>query len=417
MAKENTDLPHNLVAFVNDPVSEQVIAKVIQEKTMAYAEAKQGSCRDAVEFLKQNRSPKILIIDISDSELPLGDIAKLKEHSTPNMNIIVVGSRNDVGLFRDLMNEGVSDYLVKPLNTNIIRKAVDDANGIKHGSIVKTGKMMQFISSVGGAGSTTAVSNVGWILANKHFKRSLVMDIDFLYGTSNLMLDLKTENAYLDILESPDKIDDYFIETILRKHGNRLYYLGGLVDLVRGINVDIDAFEAMLDIIKRQFNYILIDSQREISPINRLCMDKTDVFIIMVEMSVASAQNTARLLEYLNTTQSKKKVLLVANKVGFSSGGALPKESFEQVVDRKIDYIMPLDENLALAAANIGQPVAASGGSLGAALEDLTDDILGKRENASIIKQLEEEAGWTVDKVQRVTTETLGKIKHLLGGD
>ncbi len=144
-------------------------------------------------------------------------------------------------------------------------------------------------------------------------------------------------------------------------------------------------------------------------------MDKTDIFLIMVEMSVASAQNTARLLEYLNTTQAKKKVLLVANKVGFSSGGALPKESFEQVVDRKIDYIMPIDENLALAAANIGQPVAASGGSLGSALEELTDDILGKRENASIIEQLEEEAGWTMDKVQRVTTKTFGKIKHLLG--
>ncbi len=415
MAKENTDLPHNLVAFVNDPVSEQVIAKVIQEKTIAYAEAKQGSCQDAVNFLKENRSPKVLIIDISDSELPLGDIAKLKEHSTPNMNIIVVGSRNDVGLFRDLMNIGVSDYLVKPLNTNIIKKAIDDANGIKVGSVVKTGKMIQFISSVGGAGATTAVSNVGWILANKHFKRSLVMDIDFLYGTANLMLDMKTENAYLDILESPDKIDDYFVETVLRKHGNRLYYLGGLVDLVRGVNVDIDAFEAMLDIIKRQFNYILIDSQREISSINRLCMDKVDAFIIMIEMSVASAQNTARLLEYLNTTQAKKKVLIVANKVGFSSSGALPKESFEQVIDRKIDYIMPVDENIALAAANIGQPVAASGGSLAMALEDITDDILGKRDNASIMKELEERQGWTLDRIQDEAGNILQKIKNVLG--
>ncbi|MCR5225478.1 MAG: AAA family ATPase, partial [Alphaproteobacteria bacterium] len=282
-------------------------------------------------------------------------------------------------------------------------------------SVVKTGKMIQFISSVGGAGATTAAANVGWILSNKHFKRTLLMDIDFLYGTANLMLDLKTENAYLDILESPDKIDDYFVETILRKHGNRLYYLGGLVDLVRGVNVDIDAFEAMLDIIKRQFNYILIDSQREISAINKLCMDKTDAFIILTEMSVSSAQNTARLLEYLNTTQQKKKVSIVANKVGLSSGGALPKESFEQVIDRKIDYIMPLDEGLALAAANIGQPVAASGGSLAASLEEITDDILGKRDNAAIIKQIEEQQGWTLDKVEEKAGQIFQKIKSVLG--
>lgn len=415
MATQSNDLPHNLVAFVGDPVSEQVIAKVIHEKNMAYADVSQGTCENAVEFLKNNRSPKILIIDISSSELPLSDIAKIKEYSTPNLNLIVIGSKNDVGLFRDLINIGISDYIVKPLSTAILTRAIDNANGVKQSSVIKTGKVIQLIGSVGGAGTTMTAANIAWILANKHFKRSLLMDIDFLYGNSNLMLDLKTENAYLDILESPDKIDDYFVETILRKHGNRLYYLGGLVDLIRGINVDIDAFNALLDIIKRQFNYILIDSQREIGSINKLCMDKADAFIIMVEMSVASAQNTSRLLEYLTTSQQKKKTLIIANKIGLSSGGALTREAFEQVIDRKIDYLMPMYEHLALAAANIGQPVAASSGVLTTALEDITDDILGKKENASIIEKLEEQEGWTLNKIQRETGKAVQKIKDILG--
>ena len=62
MAKSTSDLPHNLVAFVNDPVSEQIIWNVIREMNMAYAEAKMGSISDVLEFLKTSRSPKVLIV-------------------------------------------------------------------------------------------------------------------------------------------------------------------------------------------------------------------------------------------------------------------------------------------------------------------------------------------------------------------
>jgi pilus assembly protein CpaE len=397
------------VGFVSDPVSEQVINNVIRSLGMAYSEVMQGRSPDVVEFLKCNRTPKILIVDISDSELPLGDISKIKEHSAPNVSIVVVGTRNDVGMFRDLMEIGISDYLIKPLNSGLLTHAIDMASGSRKKYAEKTGKMIQFISSVGGAGSTTAVANVGWILANRHFKRTLIMDTDFSYGTTNLMLDVKAENSYLDILESPDKIDDYFVETILKKCDQRLYYLGGLVDLLRGVSVDVPAFEALMDILKKQFNYLLIDSQRQIDDINKVCMSRADSFVIMIEMSVASAQNTMRMLEMLHTTQQSKKVVIVSNKVGLSSVGSLTKESFEKIIDRKIDYIMPLDENLALAAANIGQPIALSSSPLTEVLESLADNILGKKENQDIAQAVLEEQGWTVDRIKEMAIDAFEK--------
>ena len=79
MATNNADLPHNLMAFVNDPVSEHIIMNVVKEMNLAYAEAKQGKIADIVDFMKISRTPKVLIADISDSELPLGDINKIKE--------------------------------------------------------------------------------------------------------------------------------------------------------------------------------------------------------------------------------------------------------------------------------------------------------------------------------------------------
>ena len=387
----NADLHYNLIGFVNDPISSQVISSVIDEIGIAYTEVKQGSIKDIVEFMKKNRSPRILIADISESELPISDIAKIKEYGTPNLNIVVIGDKNEVGIFRDLVHMGVCDYLVKPINNVILKKAISDATTGKKTFIAKTGKMIQVISSVGGAGATTLASNVAWIIANHHYKRAAVVDLDFLYGTANLMLDIKSENSYLDILESPDKIDDYFVETILRKHSRRLYYIGGLCDLSRGVVADPKAFDALIGAIKTQFNYVLVDSQRDVSPLHKVVISRTDIFVIMIEMSLASAQNTARLLEFINSEQQiEKKTLIVANKVGLSSTGALPKESFEKIINRKIDYIMPLDEQSALAAANIGQPLTAEESTLSYRLRDITDDLLGKNED-EIIGITEEE--------------------------
>lgn len=411
MATNNADLPHNLMAFVNDPVSEHIIMNVVKEMNLAYAEAKQGKIADIVDFMKISRTPKVLIADISDSELPLGDINKIKEFSAPNINIIVIGTRNDVGLFRDLMNMGVSDYIVKPLNNVILRKTLEDAMNNKKIVVEKSGKLINVISSVGGAGATTVAVNIAWLLANVNFKRTLLMDMDFLFGTANLLLDLKAENAYLDIIESPDKIDDYFIETILKKSSNRLYYLGGLCDLVRGIVVDLEAFEALMNLIKKQFNYVIVDSQREVTSVTRVGMNKSEIFIIMVEMSLASAQNTARILEFFNADQTGKKILIVANKVGMSSNGALSKEAFEKVIGRKINYSIPFDEVSALASANIGQPLAASGGSIVEVLEDITNDIMGKNESIAIENAIIEKEGLTMNVIKDKVLDFISKIK------
>ena len=408
MDKGISDLPHNMMAFVNDPVSEQVIWNVIREMNIGYAEARMGGVPDVLEFLETNRNPKILIVDVSNSELPLGDIEKVKELSAPNISIIVIGSRNEVGLFRDLKASGVIDYIVKPLSNVLLRRAINEANGLKN-EVTKEGKLVHVMSSVGGAGTSTVVANVGWLLANRKFKRTLVMDLDFLYGTTNLLLDVKAENAYLDILESPDKIDDYFTETILRKCTQRLYFLGGLCDLVRGVQVDIAAFDALMSTLKKQFNYILVDAQRDINNTNKVSMKKADCFIIMIEMSMASAQNTARLLELLSVEHQGKKVIIVNNKNGLSSAGAITKESFEDVIGRRIDYIMPLDETITLAAANIGQPLVVSEGPLTNILDDITDDILGKNENQAIAQAISEKEGFNFETLKNDVLSTIGK--------
>ena len=49
---------------------------------------------------------------------------ELAEVCEPGVTVIAIGDRNDVGLFRDLINNGVSDYLVKPITPALLQKSL-----------------------------------------------------------------------------------------------------------------------------------------------------------------------------------------------------------------------------------------------------------------------------------------------------
>lgn len=401
MSSKGSDLPHNLVAFVSDPISEQVIRSVVKELNMGFADVYNGGCNEASEFLKYNRSPNVLLVDIANSTLHINELMKIRENGIPDLSIIVIGGKNDVSIFRDLAELGAVDYIVKPLNTTVVKNAIIVANGGKLDVALKTGKMISCISANGGAGATTVATNLAWMFASVHFKRSAVMDIDFMFGTANSMLDIKAENSYLELLETPDKVDEYFLETIIKKKQHQLYYIGGLADLAREAHVDRAAFGALIDIIKKQFNYVLVDAPRYLTPITRECMNKSDVFIIMCELSIASAQNAIRVLEYLHMENPGKNTIIVANKVGFASRGAISKETFEQIVAKKINYFMPIDEVTVPAFANMGQMVGSSSSPVVPVLEDIINEILGKTEKIVIEKTVEQSDGGIVGLVKK----------------
>jgi pilus assembly protein CpaE len=100
-------------AFVQDDATRKVVDQVIGELAIPNASVQKGGVREATRFLGEQRSPRLLVVDLTGIELALSAIDELAEVCEPGVTVIALGDRNDVGLFRDLINNGVSDYLVK----------------------------------------------------------------------------------------------------------------------------------------------------------------------------------------------------------------------------------------------------------------------------------------------------------------
>src|SRR5262249_48179854 len=130
-----------LMAFV-DGESE----RVLQEAAVLLGRCviMRGGIRKATEYLVEQRSPQILMVDISGVDLPLSQIHALADVCEPGTNVVAFGDNNDVALYRDLVKAGVSDYIVKPLTRELLQNALNPktSHDIGGRATLKLGKVV-----------------------------------------------------------------------------------------------------------------------------------------------------------------------------------------------------------------------------------------------------------------------------------
>ena len=56
--------------------------------------------------------------------MPASQIHDLAELCEPGVTVIAIGDSNDIGLYRDLVRAGVSEYIVKPVTPQLLAKAL-----------------------------------------------------------------------------------------------------------------------------------------------------------------------------------------------------------------------------------------------------------------------------------------------------
>lgn len=109
------------VAFLADDESAAIVQRYVAQRMLPHAHVARGSVDQAIEFLqKLERAPSQLLIDVSGSDTPLSELARLADACEPSVEVYVVGGKNDVGLYRSLLQLGVRDYLVKPDRKSVV---------------------------------------------------------------------------------------------------------------------------------------------------------------------------------------------------------------------------------------------------------------------------------------------------------
>ena len=350
-------------AYVCDETTAETLRPIVTEMGWAPEKVNKGGLRNAVQSLSVSASPQILFVDLSESGDPLNDINALAEVCEPGTVVIAAGQVNDVRLYRDLVVSGIQDYLLKPLNPDMLREAFTNAQAILNApKAVEAGTerphiSTAFIGARGGVGASSLATSVAWVLSEKGARTTALLDLDVHFGTGALSLDLEPGRGLTDAIENPSRIDGLFIERAMVKASEKLSVLSAEAPINAPLITDGSAFFQLQEEMRAAFECTVVDLPRGMLIQHPHLISEVKLIVLVTDLTLAAARDTIRILSWLKTNAPQTTVYVVANRMHAGGQLEITRKDFEGSIERKIDYIVPFDQKLAAQAAKLGKSI------------------------------------------------------------
>ena len=370
-----------LLAFVADAETERVIRDNLGDLGVADAAIIRGGITKAIDVLGTQRSPDLLIVDITGDDLPVSRVHSLAEVCEPGVTVVAIGDRNEIGLYRDLLHAGISDYIVKPLTAQLVARVL---TGQTHPGEVGTihrrvGTMVAVVGARGGVGTTTIAVNLAWYLANQQNRRVALLDLDLHNGNCAMALNVKATPGLREALVSPTRIDNTLLDRVMAPVGERLFVLSAEEPLRESVDFTADAVETLVGALREQFHYVVVDVPRTPSAPFLRALDMADFRIVVADETLRSARDTVRLRDALGEGEGQQhRNLLVVNRDGEGGRHAITLDEMQHILELRPKSVIPFQPAVFGAAASGAAVAAAQRGKFRDAIAALAFELSGR---------------------------------------
>lgn len=316
-----------------------------------------GGIEAAIERFRTVSTPNLIVFESSaDQAQLLPQLARLAEECLPTTRVLVIGHRNDVSIYRELISHGVSDYVVAPIGVvefcSVVGRIYADMAGAKLGSTIA------FIGASGGAGSSTVAHNTAWAMATDFEADVLLIDTDVAFGTAGLDFNLEaTHQGIADVMQNAERLDEALLDRLLAKPHPRLSILSApaVLDADELKEGDIDR---LVELAQSRAGFTVFDLAHLWTPWVRKLLKLADQTVVTATPDLASLRNSKALLAYLKAARpNDPPAKLVLNQTGVPRRPQIKPVDFAEAAASRLDACLAFDPQLFGTAGNNGQMV------------------------------------------------------------
>jgi len=357
---QNTDqvMHGEFMGFVIDDDSLLSLRAWAERQGYPQASAQQGGADMFAQMLEASPPPKMVIVDVDGQVDPAATTARLVNLCGSDCRLIIVGSANDVSLYRRITHAGAVDYLVKPLSPEILNQSLAAAlRGPSGGktNVKEEARVIAFIGARGGVGATTTALNVGWLMAHELNRNVALFDLDLQFGTSSLALDLSPGRGLRDIVSSPHRVDALMIASSITPESENFSVLGAEEAVDEVVLVDGGAITALLKEMKGNFDIIAVDLPRAMIATHKRMLMNAQEIVLISDLTLAGIRDTLRIKSCLTSLGCNARMTIVASRTNAAGVGHVDRATFEKSVQAKIDVLIVEDPVSLAAASNSGK--------------------------------------------------------------
>ncbi len=373
-----------LQAFCETPAVAATMQTAVADRRMdkAHARVQMGGPAAAVEAFRSAPTPNIIVLEtVSDPATLISHLEALSESCDAGTKVVVIGHVNDVQLYRDLIRRGVSEYLIAPLETLDVLRTLSELYVAPEAR--NLGRVIAVMGAKGGVGASTIAHNISWAIARNLDASTVIVDLDIAYGTAGLNFNQDPPQGIAEAVFAPERLDSALLDRLLSRCSDNLALLAAPAVLDRTIDIEEDALEQLLELLRASVPCIVLDVPHQWSHWVKRTLLGSDEILIVAEPELASLRNAKNLVDLSRSSRPNDSVArLVLNKVGMPKRPEINANEFAKALGVEVLCSVPFDAQLFGTAANNGQMIAEvqASGKAAEAFTQIASTLTGRGE-------------------------------------
>jgi pilus assembly protein CpaE len=289
-----------------------------------------------------NQQYDVIVIDLdSDPEYAL----KLVEGicAAGSATVMVYSASADQQMLIRCMRAGAREFLPVPFVRSTVAEALARAAVRRPATQLakeRTGKLLLFMGSKGGAGTTTVACNFAVALGQEPAQKTLLIDLDLPLGDAALNLGISAKYSTINALQSASRLDSSFLATLLVQHSSGLWVLAA-PGKFSPFHAESEAIIRLLEVARQDFDNVVVDLGTRFDITDGALFDMVSTCYLVTQTGIAELRNSNRVITQFFTTE-KRKLEVVLNRFESNSMG-VSEEHIAKALNRPVQWRIPND--------------------------------------------------------------------------
>jgi len=313
--------------------------------------AKASNGREAVALAKQQR-PDVILMDINMPDMDGITATEAIMTQDPTVQVIIMSVQGETDYLRRAMLAGAREFLTKPISADDLYKSIRHVyklattrprpvvGGAGPGVAVAgeggaEGQIIAVFSPKGGVGTSVVAANLAVAIRQLTSKKVALVDANVLFGDLSVILNLRSDKTIIDLAQRVDELDRDLINDVLTTHTSQVKVLLAPPDPQRGELVSSDHIRAILEALKQEFDFVIVDTPASFQDRSLAALDLATRIVTLLTLEMHCIRNIKLFLEVADLLEyPHEKVMLVLNKASNRTG--IRAEDVEKNIQRKI---------------------------------------------------------------------------------
>lgn len=317
-----------------------------------------GGLPAAIEFYHKENTPSLIIFEsgMRGEEL-FNQLEQLASVCDAGTKVVMIGAVNDIRLYRQLMVQGVSDYLVPPLHPLHVIRSLGELYVDPDQPFI--GRVAAFFGAKGGVGSSAIAHNTAWVLAEILGQETALVDLDASWGTTGLDFSYDNMSGLEEALGEPDRLDETLMDRIMIRHTPKLSILPTSGSLNTKPVMASESYEAVVNAVRGISPLSILDMPHYWTDWTTNVLTSVDDVVVTATPDLAGMRNAKNLIDFLKTQRpNDPEPILILNCVGMSPKTEISVKDFGAMVGKDPDIVMGWDPDSHFEATNEGKMLA-----------------------------------------------------------